>query len=72
MTATSRPCANCGEPAVSHWVRTGIGSMYCERAGSEDKYDRGTLTPDEQRECARLESALRSVVGVLAREDPGS
>ena len=61
----SRPCANCGRQAVDHWVRPGIGAMYCERKGS-DRYDRGELTPEEQAKEARLISALGLTVAILA------
>jgi hypothetical protein len=42
--------------------------MYCERSGSNDKYDRGVLTADEQAESKRLESVLGAVVSILAAE----
>jgi len=71
-TKDPRSCVFCGKPAVQHWVRPGVGSMYCERSPSEDKYDRGTLTPDEQAESARIEAALRTVVGILAVEGADS
>jgi hypothetical protein len=73
-TREPRPCANCGQPAVEHWVRPGVGSMFCEpvASGSNAKYDRGALTPDEQRNTKRIESALRAVVGVLVREGASS
>ena len=63
---TSRLCASCGKRPVEHWVRPGVGSMYCERSGVDAKYERGDLSPSEQAESARIESALRAVVGSLA------
>jgi len=64
----SKPCANCGKSAVEHWVRPGVGSMYCERSASvsDAKYDPGPLTPAEHEEAQNLGAALRVVVAFLA------
>ena len=62
-----RPCVNCGRTAVEHWVRPGVGAMFCEpsASGSDTKYDRGALTPAERKTDELFESALRAVVSAL-------